>query len=460
MQMVQQAYPPVYRHKSFEFGEARAADGRIAQRVHIVDDNGEAWEACTRWSSRRRQFEDHGMFAIEGGTGGIASRCKLPPVTSDRPLRSADQRNILRQILQRFGCRPVQEVVQEDCARDFRERLRSVLSLYWAVQLSRRCASCGGEMIVKTEYGTDSGRVRISMGTAAKKTVRTSRKEAGAKTDARHDDRPVCGAAASGDSTRSRKPACACRSRSISRTRRSPKTYEDVGIDNEFTTPWEPGLRDGPTSARFAVVDYDSTSNTLTPPPSGTGQKNCYLRARRQDRPRSERRRSSIQFHQLSVWATVQNTLDYFESGFGARPPDQLGVRGQPADRRAACRLWRECLLRPGEQVAAVLLVRRRQGHVYTCLSSDIVNHEFGHAVLDGLRPHIYESVGARDRGISRVPRRPHRDPDGLPQQCVPQSSCSKESNGDLDQMHNLLAGLAQRVRRGGRRTRPICAAR
>jgi Domain of unknown function (DUF4864) len=45
MQMVQQAYPPVYRHKSFEFGEARAAQGRIAQRVHIVDDNGEAWEA-------------------------------------------------------------------------------------------------------------------------------------------------------------------------------------------------------------------------------------------------------------------------------------------------------------------------------------------------------------------------------------------------------------------------------
>ena len=45
MQMVRQAYPPVYRHKSFEFGEARAADGQIAQRVHIVDANGEAWEA-------------------------------------------------------------------------------------------------------------------------------------------------------------------------------------------------------------------------------------------------------------------------------------------------------------------------------------------------------------------------------------------------------------------------------
>jgi hypothetical protein len=45
MQMVRQGYAPVYRHKSFEFGEARAAGSHIAQRVHIVDDNGEAWEA-------------------------------------------------------------------------------------------------------------------------------------------------------------------------------------------------------------------------------------------------------------------------------------------------------------------------------------------------------------------------------------------------------------------------------
>ena len=45
MQMVQQGYPPVYRHQSFEFGEAKVADGYVAQRVHIVDENGEAWEA-------------------------------------------------------------------------------------------------------------------------------------------------------------------------------------------------------------------------------------------------------------------------------------------------------------------------------------------------------------------------------------------------------------------------------
>ena len=45
MEMVRRSYAPVYRHKSFEFGEARAFDGKIAQRVHIVDADGVAWEA-------------------------------------------------------------------------------------------------------------------------------------------------------------------------------------------------------------------------------------------------------------------------------------------------------------------------------------------------------------------------------------------------------------------------------
>ena len=45
MDMVRNGYAPVYRHKSFEFGEARVSDGVIAQRVHIIDADGVAWEA-------------------------------------------------------------------------------------------------------------------------------------------------------------------------------------------------------------------------------------------------------------------------------------------------------------------------------------------------------------------------------------------------------------------------------
>ena len=45
MDMVQRGYAPVYRHRRFEFGEAQVADGRVAQRVHIIDADGVPWEA-------------------------------------------------------------------------------------------------------------------------------------------------------------------------------------------------------------------------------------------------------------------------------------------------------------------------------------------------------------------------------------------------------------------------------
>lgn len=45
MAMVKKGYAPVYRHKSFEFGKAQAAANQIAQRVTIVDAEGQAWEA-------------------------------------------------------------------------------------------------------------------------------------------------------------------------------------------------------------------------------------------------------------------------------------------------------------------------------------------------------------------------------------------------------------------------------
>ena len=63
MNMVQSAYAPVYRHKSFEFGEVRAEGNWIAQRVHIIDANGEAWEAMYTLEQQA-----DGSFKITGCT--------------------------------------------------------------------------------------------------------------------------------------------------------------------------------------------------------------------------------------------------------------------------------------------------------------------------------------------------------------------------------------------------------
>jgi hypothetical protein len=61
MAMVQRNFAPVYRHKSFEFGEARVEGSWIAQRVHIVDANGEAWEALYTLEA-----QPDGTFKITG----------------------------------------------------------------------------------------------------------------------------------------------------------------------------------------------------------------------------------------------------------------------------------------------------------------------------------------------------------------------------------------------------------
>ena len=61
MAMVRDSYAPVYRHKSFEFGEARTEGNLVAQRVHIVDANGDAWEGL---STLEQQAD--GTFKITG----------------------------------------------------------------------------------------------------------------------------------------------------------------------------------------------------------------------------------------------------------------------------------------------------------------------------------------------------------------------------------------------------------
>jgi hypothetical protein len=70
MFMVQNNYAPVYRHRGFEFGEARVEGGWIAQRVHIVDADGEAWEALyTLEQQSDGSFKITGCSLLKAGQG-------------------------------------------------------------------------------------------------------------------------------------------------------------------------------------------------------------------------------------------------------------------------------------------------------------------------------------------------------------------------------------------------------
>jgi hypothetical protein len=51
MSMVRNSYAPVYRHRSFEFGEARVSDGQIAQqRFTSSTPTAAHGKRCIRWS--------------------------------------------------------------------------------------------------------------------------------------------------------------------------------------------------------------------------------------------------------------------------------------------------------------------------------------------------------------------------------------------------------------------------
>lgn len=167
--------------------------------------------------------------------------------------------------------------------------------------------------------------------------------------------------------------------------------YQEIGIDEDFTTPWEPGLADGPTSARFAVVDFDATTGTLTPPAVWDRTHSCFRTA---DGVRLDGSQVGLyQFHQQSVWATVQNTLDYFESGFGLGRRISWAFEGNRLIILPHAGYGENAFYDRESKSLQFYYFRSQDRTVYTCLSSDIVNHEFGHAVLDGLRPHYYETV-------------------------------------------------------------------
>jgi hypothetical protein len=166
---------------------------------------------------------------------------------------------------------------------------------------------------------------------------------------------------------------------------------EAQAFDTDCLVPWEPGLADGPTSARFAVVDYDGHTEKMEAPARWDDATDSFvgLDGKRLDRHNTD----NPQFRQVNVWAIVQRALEFFETGFalGRRVPwafegNRLIVVPQagPAENAYYDRQSKSL------QFYYLGLDDKR---FYTCTSTDIVNHEFGHAVLDGIQPYFMESV-------------------------------------------------------------------
>ena len=169
-------------------------------------------------------------------------------------------------------------------------------------------------------------------------------------------------------------------------------TFPEQGFNQKTLVNWEPGLLDGPTSARFAVVDYDGDTGKLESPAQWVSTDSFEGYAGADGEPLDAAKAKSFTFHQVNVWAILQRTLAFFEDGnaLGRRIPwafecNRLIVvphagYGQNAFYDRQSKSLQFYYFDDGDET------------VYTCLSTDIVSHEFGHAVLDGIRPYFNES--------------------------------------------------------------------
>jgi hypothetical protein len=157
---------------------------------------------------------------------------------------------------------------------------------------------------------------------------------------------------------------------------------------NTIEVPCEPDLMAGPTSARIAVVDYDADTNRLEEPVGWDRDKRQFFVKQNKKKVYLTKANCDLpQFHQVNVWAIVQSILGMYE---------QTTILGRSAP-------WafegnRILLIPHAGEMANAFYDRSSKAiqfyyfhsngkRVLTCLSHDIIAHETGHAILDGLRP-------------------------------------------------------------------------
>jgi hypothetical protein len=162
------------------------------------------------------------------------------------------------------------------------------------------------------------------------------------------------------------------------------------GFNEETFVEWEPGLGDGPTSSRFAVVDYNADTGRLEPAAVWELESERFLGPN--GNPLESADSTSSQFHQVSVWALLKCALDFFENATALGRTIPWAFEGNRLIVVPHAGYGENAYYDRASKSLQFYYFGTDTDTVFTCLSSDIVHHEFGHAVLDGIRPLFNES--------------------------------------------------------------------
>lgn len=159
---------------------------------------------------------------------------------------------------------------------------------------------------------------------------------------------------------------------------------------DEVFVAWEPGLTDGPTSSRFAIVDYNADTGRLEPPAVWNEKSQAF--AGPADAPLDAKAAGTFQFHQVSVWALLQCSLAFFEDASALGRTIPWAFEGNRLIVVPHAGYGQNAYYDRASKSLQFYSFGSAEDTVHTCLSTDIVHHEFGHAVLDGIRPLFNES--------------------------------------------------------------------
>lgn len=160
-----------------------------------------------------------------------------------------------------------------------------------------------------------------------------------------------------------------------------------------FRIEWEPGLADGPTSSRLAVVDFNADTGLLVAPAKWERKRHCFVG------PRGEildaGRCDLFQFHQVNVWAVAQSVLDLFEDPMALGRPIPWGVEGNRLILVPHAGFGENAFYDRHSKALQFYYYGDPDSPKHTCLSHDIIAHETGHAILDGIRPYYFQFSSA-----------------------------------------------------------------
>ncbi len=162
---------------------------------------------------------------------------------------------------------------------------------------------------------------------------------------------------------------------------------------NTIWVPCEPDLMRGPTNSRIAVVDYDGDTNKLEDPVEWDNKlRRFYIKHKKDKVWLTADHSDTPQFHQVNIWAIVQSIIDMYEETWIMGRSAPWAFEGNRLILVPHAGETRNAYYDRNSKSIQFYYFHSNGKKVYTCLSHDIIAHETGHAMLDGLRPLYLEN--------------------------------------------------------------------